>query len=132
MRSFFRGSLNPHRLYRDRARGWLAGVCAGIADFLGVEPFLVRLATVPCLIVFFVPTVIAYVFLAIALPPKPPSLYRNAEDEAFWRGLATRPQGMLDALRRRFSDLETRLQRLETAVTAQDFELRRKFRQLDG
>ena len=43
-------SLNPHRLYRDRDRARIAGVCAGLADYLGINPFLVRLAMVPAAI----------------------------------------------------------------------------------
>ena len=34
------------RLRRDRAGGWIAGVCAGIARRIGADPALVRLAFV--------------------------------------------------------------------------------------
>jgi phage shock protein C len=128
----FYGSPNPHRLYRDTSRGWLAGVCAGVADYLGIETMLVRLAMVPALIFFFVPTLIGYIVLAVALPARPSGLYQSGDDEAFWRGVATRPQSTLAALRQRFRDLESRLQRMESTVTAQDFELRRKFRDIGG
>ena len=37
-------SSTRHRLWRDTDRGILAGVCAGIADYIGVEPIVVRLA----------------------------------------------------------------------------------------
>ncbi len=39
------GAARP-RLRRDRERGWLAGVAAGIADRFGIDPVLVRLAFV--------------------------------------------------------------------------------------
>ena len=48
-----------HRLWRDTDRGILAGVCAGIADYVGVEPIVVRLATVLGLVFFFPPTIAA-------------------------------------------------------------------------
>jgi phage shock protein C len=121
-----------YRLYRDPARGWLAGVCAGIASYLGIEPVIIRLAFVLSLFLFFVPAVIGYIVLALALPVRPPDLYASGEEEAFWRGVATAPDETLHRLRRRFGDLESRLRALEGEVTSGDFELHRKFRDLGG
>jgi phage shock protein C len=58
-------------LYRDPDRGMIAGVCAGIADYLGVRTFLVRLAAVFALCFFVFPVLIAYVVLAFFLPRQP-------------------------------------------------------------
>jgi phage shock protein C len=124
-------SSNPYRLYRDTERGVLAGVCAGIADYIGVEPIVVRLATVLGLIFFFPVTVISYVILAFALRPKPPTLYGSRDEEAFWRGVSTAPSDTLQSLKRKFRDLEDRLGQMEGQVTSGDFELHRKFRDLD-
>jgi phage shock protein C len=121
---------NPFRLYRDRERGILAGVCAGIADYIGIEPIVVRLAALAGLFFFFPVTLIAYVVLALALPPKPAELYASREEETFWRGLSAEPAATLDSLKRRFRDLEERLARMESQVTSGDFELHRKFRDL--
>lgn len=123
-------STKSYRLYRNRERGIVAGVCAGIADYLGVEPIVVRIVAVLGLIFFFPPTVIAYGLLAIALKPKPPALYGTAEEEAFWRSVNTAPGDTLHGLRRRFSDLEDRLGQMERQVASGDFELHRKFRDL--
>ena len=73
-----------YRLFRDPDRGMLAGVCAGIADFVGIEPIVIRLAFVLALVLFFVPAALVYVILAFALPKRPPALYASPEDEAFW------------------------------------------------
>jgi phage shock protein C len=123
-------SSTRHRLWRDTDRGILAGVCAGIADFIGVEPIVVRLAAVLGLIFFFLPTVAAYVILAIVLRPKPPALYASPDEEAFWRGVGTAPADTLHSLKRKFADLEARLGRMESEVTSGDFDLHRKFRDL--
>jgi phage shock protein C len=120
------------RLYRDPSRGWLAGVCAGIAGYFGIEPVLVRIAFLASLIFFCVPAAIGYVILAIALKPRPPGLFASREEESFWRQAATAPDDTLQSLRRRFGDLETRLRSLEGSVTSRDFELHRKFRDLGG
>ena len=36
--------MNGKKLYRSRENKMLAGVCAGIAEYFGVDPTLIRLA----------------------------------------------------------------------------------------
>lgn len=117
-------------LYRDPENGILAGVCAGIADYFGAPLIAVRLAFVLALLLFFPVVLIGYIVLAIALPRRPPHLFASREEEAFWRGVATAPDDALGGLRRRFGDLEARLQAMERHVASGDYELRRKFRDL--
>ncbi|HUB94303.1 MAG TPA: envelope stress response membrane protein PspC [Stellaceae bacterium] len=118
------------RLWRDPDHGVLAGVCAGLANYLGVERVAIRLAFVLGLIFFFVPAVLAYVVLSFVLPRRPPALFSSGEEEAFWRGLNTRPDDAVRGLTRRFGDLEARLRAMEGAVASPDFDLRRRFRDL--
>ena len=118
------------RLYRDPGNGVLAGVCAGIAAYFGIERIAVRLAFVLAFFLFFVPAVVGYVALAFLLPRRPPALFTSSEEESFWRGVAMAPDDTLTTLRRRFTDLEARLRGLERHVAAPDFDLRRKFRDL--
>jgi phage shock protein C len=122
--------LNPHRLYRDPSRGYLAGVCAGVAAYVGVQPVLVRFILVLGLIFFFPMAVIAYLLLAFLLPRRPPALYRSPEEEKFWREVSNAPDRTLASLRGRFRELEQRLRKVEADVTSDDFELRRQFREL--
>ena len=124
------GIQSRYRLYRDPEHAILAGVCAGIADYLGIERIVIRLAFVLALMFFIVPAWLAYVLLAIALPKRPPALYASGEEAAFWRGVATAPDDTLGALRRRFGDLEGRLRAMERQVTSGELDLRRKFRDL--
>ena len=120
------------RLYRDPDNGVVAGVCAGIAEYVGLRPVQVRLLTILGLVFFFVPTVVLYVALALALKPKPPDLYR-AEDEAqFWRTVRTAPNQALGALRDRFRSLDARLGHIESLVASDEYELRRKFRDIES
>ncbi len=124
-------STRRFRLWRNRDRGMLAGVCAGIADYLGVEPIVVRIIAALGLIFFFPPTAIGYVILALSLPPKPPELYASRDEEAFWRGVSTAPGDTFQSLKRKFRELEERLAQMEGQVASGDFELHRKFRDLD-
>jgi phage shock protein C len=119
-----------HRLWRDTSRGIIAGVCAGIADYIGVEPLVIRLVAVLCLFFFFPPTIVTYVILAVVLRPKPPGLYASPDEEAFWRGVGTAPADALQSLRRKFRDLDGRLAQMERQVTSGDFDLHRQFRDL--
>jgi phage shock protein C len=123
-------SSRRHRLWRDSDRGIIAGVCAGIADYIGVEPIVMRLVAVLGLVFFFPPTIVVYVILALVLRPKPSALYASADEEAFWRGVGTAPADTLQSLKRKFVDLEARLAQMEGQVTSGDFELHRKFRDL--
>ena len=124
------GSNTRYRLWRDTDRGIIAGVCAGIADYISVEPIVVRLVVVLGLIFFFPPTIVAYVILAVVLRPKPPALYASPDEEAFWRGVGTAPADTLHSLRRKFADFEARLGQMESQVASGDFELHRQFRNL--
>ncbi|HZB90975.1 MAG TPA: envelope stress response membrane protein PspC [Stellaceae bacterium] len=123
-------SSNRYRLWRDPERGLVAGVCAGIANYLGVEPIVVRAVAVMGLVFFFPPTIAAYVILAVVLPPKPRAFYASAEEEAFWRGVNTAPADTLGGLKAKFRDLEARLGEMESQVASGDLELHRKFRDL--
>lgn len=120
------------RLYRDPDHGMIAGVCAGLAEYIGLRPVQVRLLAILGLVFFFVPALVLYVALALALPPKPPDLYR-AEDEAlFWRTVRTTPNQALGALRERLRDLDRRLGHIESLVASDEYELRRKFRDIES
>lgn len=123
---------NPHRLYRDTEHRRIAGVCAGIADYFGVERRLVRLAAIVGLVFFFVPTFVTYLVLAVLLPKRPARLYASREEEMFWRGVSAAPEDTLKALSHKFAELERRLGLMETGVTSPDFDLRRKFHDIGG
>ena len=59
-------------LYRSRRNKMIAGVCGGIADFLGWDPTLVRIAYVLVSVLSVVfPGTIAYVVLWVVMPKEP-------------------------------------------------------------
>jgi phage shock protein C len=53
--------------YRDRSKGIIAGVCAGLAEYFHVSPMLVRLIFVLVALAGG-PAILAYIFLWIFLP----------------------------------------------------------------
>jgi phage shock protein C len=124
-------SPNPHRLYRHPERGRVFGVCAGLADYFGVEPFLVRLGALAGLVFFFVPVFLGYLMLTVILPRRPADLYRSPDEEEFWRAVATKPAVTLSAVRHRYRALESRLRPLESYVATREFDLNRSIRDLE-
>jgi phage shock protein C len=120
------------RLYRDPGRGVLLGVCAGLADYLGVRTSLVRLVAVFALFFFPLPTILAYLLAGLILLPRPAGLYRDPEDARFWQRARAEPRGALADLDRRLTDLDHRLRAAEAYVTSSAFKLRREFDDLNG
>lgn len=122
---------SPGRLYRDPERAWLAGVCAGLADYFSISLAGVRFLTIVALFFFMPFVVVCYIVMALILPRRPRQLYRGEEEEALWRSMRDSPSRTLDSVRSRFRDLERRLQRMERYVTSDRYDLDREFRDLE-
>ena len=120
------------RLYRDTHRAWLAGVCAGIADYFGVSAGLVRFLTFLSAVFFTMPAVFGYLIAALVLKRRPEHLYASGEEEAFWRSVRLEPSRTAHDLLRKFQELERRLRAAEAQVTSSEFKLRRQFKDLEG
>jgi phage shock protein C len=119
------------RLYRNPKRGWIAGVCAGLADYFGLSAGLVRLVTVILLLAFTLPTLLAYLIAAMVLERRPEAMHASREEEAFWRSVRLEPSRTARDLARKFQDMERRLRAAEAKVTSSEFKLRRQFRDLE-
>ncbi len=66
------------RLYRSRKERSVAGVCGGIADYIGIDPTLVRLLWV----IFSLaggPGVLLYIVMAVVVPEEPEFVQTTAE-----------------------------------------------------
>ncbi len=65
--------MMPKKLYRSNTDKILAGVCGGIAEYLAVDPTVVRLLAV--LSVFTSVGIIAYIVAALVIPLPPMDYY---------------------------------------------------------
>ena len=125
-------SPNPHRLYRGPDR-ILGGVCAGVAAYFGWRKVFVRLFAIMGLFAFPPAFFLTYLLAWWFLPARPDGrLYATAAEERFWRNVSTRPRVTLSELRHRFRALEGRIADMERTVTSDEFQLGRKFRDLEG
>jgi len=59
---------SPKRLVRSRDDRWIAGVCGGVAQYLGVDANLVRLIVVLGTIFGFGSLLVAYVVAWVLMP----------------------------------------------------------------
>jgi len=55
------------RILLDNKDGWIAGVCAGVANFLETDPAFVRVAVVICALFFPKLTIAAYLIAWLIL-----------------------------------------------------------------
>ena len=117
---------NPHKLYRDKENAMLAGVCAGLASYFGLNRKGLRLIAAVSTFFFFPFMVPAYIVLAIILPVKPQDLYQDEGQEKFWRGVSMAPTEVFSNLSHRFRELDLRLQKMEAYVTSREFEMDRE------
>jgi phage shock protein C len=127
----FLGRRNPHRLYRNPERGILAGVCAGLSDYLGWKLIGIRVVFVALCFTPFAPLIIiAYIGMALMVPRRPVDkpLYRNPEEEQFWRATTHAPSYTFGELRHRFREMEHRLRSMEAYVTSPQYEIDRELK----
>ncbi|WP_075181865.1 envelope stress response membrane protein PspC [Pantoea sp. 1.19] len=111
-----------HRLYLDPQHGKFKGVCAGLANYLGVPVLLVRIMVVLSLFFgLFLFTVAAYFILAWVLEPQPAGAEQNV------------PLSVGEQLSQLDADLqreETAVRHLERYVTSEAYSVRSRFRDL--
>lgn len=117
-----------NRLYRNKDRGILGGVCAGIADWTGFNLTALRIITVLLAIPFTAVIVVGYIVLWILIPKRPVNLYRDERDEEFWREVRRGPRDGVSRLNHRFRELDRRLQRMEAWLTSSEYRIDRELR----
>lgn len=117
-----------NRLYRNKERSILGGVCAGIADWTGFNLTALRVITVLLAIPFTAVMVVGYILLWILVPKRPINLYRDECDEAFWQEVRRGPKDGVSRLNQRFRELDKRLQRMEAWLTSSEYRIDRELR----
>ena len=124
----------PHtRFYLDKQNKKVAGVCAGIADFWGVDVTLVRIGAVVSPFIIGPLIILAYFMFAWLSPVKPGSLReaeRHPEEKKFWQDVRKNPRMTARNVRARFREIDRRLADVETYLTSPDRRLAREIDEL--
>ncbi|MEO1203501.1 MAG: envelope stress response membrane protein PspC [Pseudomonadota bacterium] len=123
-------SIPDRRFYRNRDRGMIGGVCAGLADYFGFNLCITRVLAVIALFWAMPLTLIAYFGVVLLVPSKSLAGAEPPVDREFAQALRSSPGQTMSDLRSRFQSLDRRLARLEKYVTSQRFQLDREFRDL--
>ena len=121
-------SARRTKFYLDKRNGKLLGVCAGIADYTGVDATWVRVGTVLLTLLGGFPwTVIAYFVTGWVASDKPREFAESdPEQDKFWQGVRAKPGRSIREVRSRFRDIDRRLADMETHVTSHNSRLARE------
>ncbi len=114
------------RLYRSRS-GLIFGVCKGLAAYFDFPVVGMRVLTVfVSLFTGIWPLIGAYIIAALILKPEPVIPFREDTDQEFYESYMNSRSMALHRLKRTYDNLERRIRRLETMVTARDYDWERR------
>ena len=112
-------SASRTQFYLDKQNAKWKGVCAGIADYTGIDVLFVRVADVLLTLAGGCPwTLIAYWMVAWMGHAKPIGLYQTPDDAKFWQGVRSNPKRSTAEVRSKFRDIDRRLADIETHYTS--------------
>jgi phage shock protein C len=117
-------SARRTKFYLDKQNAKWMGVCAGIADYTGIDVLWVRIGAVLVTMMGAFPwTLIAYFMAAWMADPKPSGLYADQDDQKFWQGVRTNPARSTRDVRSKFRDIDRRLSDIESFYTSRNTRL---------
>lgn len=129
--------MNNKELFRDTVNGKLSGVCAGLANYLGAEVWLIRILVISAALLggsFLI--LLVYIALTLMLE-KQPANYNEAIKTQQEHKLKSKPwqqgqspEALLDTLELDFNKLEGKVRAMEAYVTSDTFKVNREFKNL--
>ena len=115
------------RFYRDKRHGKVNGMCAGIADYTGIDVTLVRWMMIFGAFFSGGSTIPLYFVAGWLSPDRPRELDRDdAEQQQFWQGVRASPARTARAIASSFRDIDRRLADIEHYVTTENRSLARE------
>ena len=117
IRNIFHGNFNRSR------NGMILGVCRGFAEYFDFSVFWVRVITFALfLFTGFWPTAVLYFVAAFLMKPAPAIPIEDEGEQEFYNSYVQSKRVAADRLKRRYKNLERRIQRLEHTVTTPEFD----------
>ncbi|CAB1077087.1 Phage shock protein C [Olavius algarvensis Delta 1 endosymbiont] len=109
-------------MYRSRS-GVIFGVCRGLAEHFDFSVFWARtIAVIFLLVSGFWPAIGLYLIATLLLKPAPVVPLETEAEQEFYDSYTHSRRMAARRLKRRFENLERRLQRMEHIVTAREFD----------
>ncbi|CAH0540453.1 envelope stress response membrane protein PspC [Vibrio marisflavi] len=124
-------------LYRDTVNGKISGVCAGLANYFGLEVWIVRILFISAAVLgglFLV--VLAYIAMTLMLDKQPTEYAESIKTKQEhvlkskpWQKGQT-PTDLLDTLSADLDKMELQLRGIEAYVTSEAFKVDKEFSKL--
>ena len=108
------------KFYLDPQHAKVKGVCAGVADYTGIDVTWVRVIAAVLMVLTHLVAVGAYFLVAWVASDKPTGLYDSADDARFWQGVRSNPKRSAAEIRSTMRDLDRRLADIETFYTSRN------------
>ncbi len=119
------------KFYRDRRNGKFMGVCAGIANYTGLDVTLVRIMVAGATLMSGFSILPLYFVAGFIADDQPREMaLENKEDKQFWQGVRQSPTRTARDIRGRLRDIDRRLADIESYVTTDNRSLTREIEQL--
>jgi len=114
--------LSRNGIYRSRS-GIILGVCKGLAGHFDFSVFWTRvIALILLFVAGFFPAIGLYLLAALLMKPEPVIPVRNPAEKEFYDSYTYSRQGAVQRLKRRFENLQRRIQRMEHIVTSAEYD----------
>jgi phage shock protein C len=114
---------STNRVYRSR-QGILMGVCRGIAEHFHFSVFWTRMIVfLLFLITGFWPVGVVYIVAGLLLKMGPVIPLENDKDQEFYQSYTNSRESAIQRVKRKFDNIDRRIQRMEHTVTSREFEL---------
>ncbi|GAA4017241.1 envelope stress response membrane protein PspC [Sphingomonas swuensis] len=118
------------KFYKDKRNGKVMGVCAGIADYSGVDVSVIRILVVLAVILTGV-MIPLYLVAGWIAEDKPRELaYDTVEDQRFWQQVRASPTRTAREIRANLKAIDRRLADVESYVLTNNRSLAREIEQL--
>ena len=111
-------SASRTKFYLDKQNAKWSGVCAGIADYTGIDVLWVRVGAVLGTLMGSGVLILVYFLIAWMGTPKPFALYANGDEAKFWQGVRSNPTASARDIKSRFRDIDRRLADIEQYYTS--------------
>ena len=101
-------------LYKDEQNAKLMGVCAGLADYTGIDALWIRLAMITSVFASGGMTLPFYLLAGLLLNKKPSHLYTaDKQEQKYWQGVRANPKRTAREIRGKLREIDRRLANVE-------------------
>ena len=119
------------RFYRNKRNGKINGICAGIADYTGLDVTLVRIMLIAAILIGAGALLPVYFIAGWIADDQPREIATDDKDERkFWQGVRASPGQSARDIRGRMREIDRRLADIEVYVTTENRSLAREIEEL--